>query len=825
MGVAATVAWGPGMGNLDAAERKNRGNFSHTWTIARLCAGIALSTLGHPASPAFAQQTVSYSIPAGSLDNALTHFGTASGIQVLYNSPITDKLRSPGIRGSLDPQTALSRLLVGTGLSYSFSGSTRVTITAPANAEAETTSVDGSTVLQTLTVQGGEENALGPVDGYVAKRTQTVSKTDASVMETPQAVNIVTAEQMADQDAQTLTEALRYTPGVLGGLEGPSDTRRDPMTIRGFEPVQYLDGLIATSGANITALTRPDPYNLERIEVLKGPASVLYGANSPGGLVNMVSKRPTEEARGEVVLEAGSYDRFQQQFDISGPLDADQTLLYRLVGINRNAGTQVDFQPDDHRFLAPSFTWKPDEDTSFTLLGQYSKDNGGVYQALPIQGTLLPNPNGTLPRHRSGGDEDFDHYDSEYWTLGYVFDHRFNENVTFGQSVRYGQHDNDYAGVYISGLQGDLRTADRTAYVYRNQVQSFAVDNRLGFDFDTGAVSHSVLVGGDYNRLHSANQNGDMAVDPIDIFNPVSGDIPSVPITFRSRDKAYQTGLYLQDVARFEDLTVMAGVRHDWARSDVSNSFFGYDSTEEATTYRVGATYLFDNGIAPYASYSESFALAFGRTATGSTWKPTTGQQYEIGIRYEIPDTDTMLTISAFDLKQQNIVSAIPNSPFSIQTGEVGVRGVEAEAKASLSNGWDITASAAYLDGKITKDEDQSLIGDPAPNTPNVTASLWIDYTFDGDALGGLTLGGGVRHIGSYYSEQYEEPYRENPAATLFDAHLKYDFGAVSKDYEGLSLSVNVSNLFDKRYYAFTDNYFTTDAPGREVSARLGYKW
>lgn len=776
------------------------------------------------ALPAFAQ-VQTYAIPAGPLSTALAAFGSQSGTQIAYEASIARGKTSPGLSGAATREQAIARLLAGTGLNYAFTDLSSILVTA-AGADMGGLPADGSTVLERITVDGDGESAFGPVEGYVAKRTATASKTDASLMETPQAVNIVTADQLADQSAQTLTEALRYTPGVLGGLEGAGDTRRDPMTVRGFDPVLYLDGIIATSGGAFTAVTKPEPYNFERLEILKGPASVLYGANSPGGLLNVVSKRPTEEARGEVVLEVGSHNKIQEQFDISGPLDADGTLLYRLVGVNRNADTQVDFQPDDHRFLAPSLTWKPDEDTSLTLLGQYSKDDGGVYQSLPIQGTLLPNPFGKIPRHRTGGDKEFDHYDSEYWNIGYVFDHRFNDTLTFSQTVRYGEHDNDYAGAYISGLRDDLRTADRVGYVYRNQAQSFAIDNRLGLEFDTGPASHSLLVGFDYNRLKRANQNGEMAIDPIDVFNPVYGDIDPVPIAFTSNDLSEQTGIYLQDVVRLDALTLMAGVRHDWARSDIKNAFYAYDATEEATSYRVGATYQFDNGIAPYASYSESFALRDGMREDGGTWKPTTGQQYEIGVRYEIPGTDTMLTLSAFDLKQQNIVSGIPNTPFSVQTGEVRVRGIEAEVKASLDSGWDLTASAAYLDGEVTRDEDPSLVGDKAFNTPDVTASLWVDYTIQADdALGGLTLGGGVRHVGSYLSTQYEKPYRKTPAVTLFDAHVKYDFAALGKDYEGLSLSLNVSNLFDKRHYSYVDNVFTTDAPGREISARLGYKW
>ncbi|MEI4483230.1 MULTISPECIES: TonB-dependent siderophore receptor [unclassified Phyllobacterium] len=775
-------------------------------------------------------QQYHFDIGAKPIRQSLNEIGRTSGLSIVFNeTPAASAVGHP-VRGVMTSQQAISILLKGTGLSHRFTNASTVTILDPLTTASSDAPKDGEAiVLDTIVIDGNGENALGPVVGYVAKRTATVSKTDASVMETPQAVNIVTADQLQDQNASNLTEALRYTPGVLGGFEGPADTRRDPLTIRGFEPVQYLDGMIATSGAAITAVTKAEPYNLERIEVLKGPASVLYGMNAPGGLVNMVSKRPTEEARGEVVLEGGSFDRLQGQFDVSGPLNADKTLLYRLIGVARDSGTQVDFQPNDHLFIAPSLTWKPDEDTSLTVLGQYSKDNGGVYQSLPVEGTLLHNPNGKIPRHRTGGDKEFDHYDSEYWNIGYSLEHRFNENMTFGQTVRYGEHDNDYAGAYVSGWvdwPNDTRTVNRTAYVYRNQVNSFAVDNRLGYEFDTGPISHSVLVGLDYNRLNASNQNGDMAIDSIDIYDPIYGDIGPVPIAYSFHDKNYQTGLYAQDVIRFDNFTVMAGVRHDWARSKTANPFYSYDVTEEATTFRLGATYRFDNGIAPYVSYSESFALETGLMQGGGTWKPTTGQQYEVGIRYELPDTDAMITLSTFDLRQQNVVSGIPNSPFSVQTGEVQILGVELEAKANINDNWNITASASYLDGKISKDEDPEKVGRVSPNTPKFMSSLWVDYKFsEGDPLGGLTIGGGVRHVGTHYSDQYDEPFRETPAVTLVDAHLKYDFGAIKDEYKGLSLSVNATNIFNKRHYAYIDKFFTTDAPGREINARLAYKW
>lgn len=693
---------------------------------------------------------------------------------------------------------------------------------------------------------GRAETATGPVDGYVAKRTSTVSKTDASIMETPQAVNVIPAEQLADQDVETLSEAVRYTPGVTSGFEGAADTRRDPINIRGFETMQYLDGLLVPGGAVTYGITKPEPYGLERIEILKGPASVLYGQNAPGGLINMISKRPTEEARGEVILEgglgAGAFQKLQGQFDVSGPVTENKSLLYRFVGLVRNGDTMVDDQPDDRLYLAPSFTWKPTEDTTITWLNQYTKDNGGVYQILPLEGTLLPNPNGQIPISRNLGEPDFDHFKTEYWTSGYTLDHRFSDNVTFSQAARYGRYRDDYAGIYFTGLGDDMRTVDRTAYIYFTQVDSFSVDNRVAVKFDTGAISHSALIGFDFTTTNYGDQVGDALsereggdVPPLDIFNPVYPGYPNVvPINYISASTTKNTGLYAQDILRYGNLTVMGGVRHDWAydrsvsQDLVADSISVSEQDPTATTFRAGAVYQFANGLAPYVSYAESFQLESGFSSFDQTFQPTTGQQYEVGIRYAIPDTDAMITLSAFDLSQQNVVTPDPDDPFkSIQTGEVHVKGIELEAKASLDSGWDITGGVSYMDGKVTESSIPGQLGLDSARTPEWMASLWVDYRFNrNDALGGLTLGGGVRHVGSFFPFQPTEAETSKvPSTTLFDAHLEYDFSVLDKKYAGLSLNVTATNLFNEVNYAEVSTDYVKLGPGREIAASLAYRW
>jgi len=694
------------------------------------------------------------------------------------------------------------------------------------------------------TAQG--ETATGPVEGYVAKRTATVSKTDASIMETPQAVNVIPAQQLQDQDVETLSEAVRYTPGVTSGFEGAGDTRRDPINIRGFEAIQYLDGLIVPGGTETYGLTKPEPYGLERIEILKGPASVLYGQSAPGGMINMVSKRPTEEERGEVIFEgglgAGAFQKLQGQFDVSGPVTDDKSLLYRVIGLARDGNTMVDDQPDDRLFLAPSFTWKPTEDTTITWLNHYIKDNGGVYQALPALGTLLPNPNGQIPISRNVGEPAFDRQKKEEWASAYLLEHRFSDNVTFSQAARYGRYRDEYDGLLFYSLQDDLRTINRSAWSYDTQVDAFAIDNRLAFKFDTGALSHSALVGMDFTTTNYGDQFGDAlpeseggTVPPIDVFNPVYTGYDDIIDHYHTTGSASKnTGLYAQDIIRYGNFTFMGGVRHDWAHdrtvgADVPTGDLTISEQSPGdTTYRVGAVYQFENGFAPYASYSESFQLTPGYLSFDQTFEPTTGQQYEIGLRYEIPDADAMVTLSAFDLYQQNVLTPDPDDPFrSIQTGEVNVRGVELEARANLATGWNVIGGVSYMDGKVTESTIPGQVGVASARTPEWMASLWVEYEFNrNDALGGLALGGGVRHVGSFYSFQYESNDNPRvPQTTLFDAHLEYDFGAIDKKYEGVSLNVTATNIFNELTFAAVDADYVTLGPGREISASLAYRW
>jgi iron complex outermembrane receptor protein len=671
------------------------------------------------------------------------------------------------------------------------------------------------------------ERADGPVDGYSAQQSATATKTATPILETPQAINVVTSDQIQDQGAQSVGQALRYTPGVTTEPNGSSSVF-DETRVRGFEPLQYLDGLRLPL-YQFFAAPRIEPYGLERIEVLKGPGSMLFGQNSPGGLINMVSKRPTEQALHEVQLQTGSYDRLQGAFDLGGPIDAQKTWLYRLTGLVRDADTVVDFTRDNRYFLAPALTYQPSADTRLTFLAQFGRDEGNFPQNfLPAQGTLLFNPNGRIPASRFWGEPDYDRLRRNQYSVGYDFEHRFNDTWTVRQNLRYASVDVDFKSFYPFGLDADLRTLLRGASAQQIHANAFTVDNQLQAEFVTGALRHTALFGVDYLR-----SSGDYVQDfgfasSIDIFAPVYGaPIPSLAPRLSSQQNQDQIGVYAQDQIKFGGWTLTFGGRHDTVSSTTEDqlALTSVTQDDDAFTGRVGIGYLFGNGIAPYASYATSFQPTIGTDRNGDPFAPTTGRQYEVGIKYRPSGSNALITLAAFDTIQHNALTPDPVDPnFSVQTGEIRVRGIEIEGKGKVTPNLEVIASYAYLDSEITQSTNPAEVGNRVPLVLRQQASLWGFYTFDSGPLAGLGLGAGVRFIGDSYSEATNSiPI---PSYTLVDAAVHYELGRLFPELGDTKLSITATNLFDKYHvtYCFGLAYCTLGA-GRVVLATMTHRW
>lgn len=672
------------------------------------------------------------------------------------------------------------------------------------------------------------ETATGPVEGYTATRTATGSKTDTPILETPQSVSVITADQIKDQAARSLKEALRYTPGVVSSLNGPS-SRYDEARIRGFSPVQYLDGL-ALPLNQFFGTPRIEPYGLERIEALKGPGSFLFGQNSPGGLLNMVSKRPLATPLNEVQLEYGSFDHKQAMFDFSGPLSSGKEVLYRFTGVIRDADTEVDFTKDNLGYIAPAITWRPSADTTLTMLGSYGYDDGSyVHQYVPTRGSLLPNPNGRVSRSWFSGEPGYSDFEREQFTIGYELEHRFNEAFTARQNLRYAGVDMSAVGFRIEDYVSFPDTVGRSNLPIDADARTFTVDNQLQANVRTGPVQHKVLVGLDYLRTTGDYQLGFAPGAPIDVYNPVYGQPIANPVPIaKNHSLQDQVGLYAQDQLRLGGWILTLGGRSDWVENTTDDLLGGQPVSREDQAYtgRAGLTYLFENGIAPYVSYATSFQPTSGVDVAGQPFKPTTGDQTEVGIKFQPTGTKALLTVAAFEIHQQDAVTFDPATFAGVQSGEVRVRGFDIDARTSLTENFDLIFGYAYLDGETTDSINPIEIGRPVTLVPMHQASVWGKYTFHQGMAAGLGLGAGVRYVGETVAEISSPSPVQIPDHTIFDAAFSYDLGKISKAATGAELSLNVSNVFDKYYVeGYCDTVYCTLGSGRTFLGALKYRW
>ncbi|MEH3108260.1 MAG: TonB-dependent siderophore receptor [Sphingomonas fennica] len=693
------------------------------------------------------------------------------------------------------------------------------------------------------------------------------TKTDTPIIESPQSISIISREEIDLRASPTISDALSYTAGVQPDPFG-ADSRTDEVTVRGFgaggfsSNNNFVDGLRLPSGGQ---WTRPgfDPFGLQQIEVLKGPSGALYGQTAPGGVVNLVTKRPTERAHGEVLLQGVGFNglaNWNQQgaADAGGPLT--ETLSGRIVGIARYGDSQVDRNRLARYYLSPSLTWRPGHGTTWTLLGQYQRDEGGsTFQFLPSRGALVRTNGRYIDNRTFLGEPGFNRFERSQYLAGSFLEQRIGDVLTIRNNTRYTRLETLYRATILLGdtlaacpatIPGCIpgQTVNRRATQGTGTSDGIATDTQLQAKFRTGPIAHTLLGGVDY--FHTAWEHyrtgvANARVLPVlDIFAPVprgtAGYFETLSPLVYVETKSRQQGVYLQDQIEAGRLRVTVGGRQDWSRDRTFNPLNGqrYVNKSDAFTWRVGGVYLFDNGLAPYASYAESYQPQVSDPTTslnGELFVPTTGQQYEAGLRFQ-RGRNIYLTVGAYQITQQNITTpAPPIAPSTVaplcgtatclvQTGEGRVRGLEVEGKASLPFGLAIIASGTRSSGKITETNVAGQLGRHLAQVPRWLASLFVDQRIRSGALAGAGLGGGVRYTGRSFGDTANT--LAIPDYTLFDLFLRYDFGVARPELAGLSVSVNGRNIADKRFVATCTGvaacYY---GQARSVTARLQYRW
>ncbi|WPN29706.1 TonB-dependent siderophore receptor [Pseudomonas sp. P5_109] len=792
-----------------------------------LCTPLASSQL-------FAAEQASsvraYNLPAAPLASTLNQIASQAGLALSLNPSLAAGKTSAPVNGQFDATGALREALRGTGLQLEQSSAGTYSLVAVP---------EGVMALPATSVIGVEdaESAWGPVQGYVAKRTAAGTKTDTALVEAPRSISVVTREQMDDRNAHTLDDAVRYLPGITASSYG-SDTRADWLRVRGFEPTQFLDGLPLPKG--VYANPKQETWNLDRLALLRGPASSVYGQTPPGGLLDMVSRRPSAEASSEVQLQYGSDNHRQINFASTGKIDDEGRFLYGVSGVVRDGGTQIDHIDDKRYNIAPSLTWNIDDDTRLTLLTQFTRDDTGVTsQFYPIQGTKIDMPFGKISHHKNLGDPDYDFYDRTYYALGYAFEHRLNDVWQFRQNLRYTKSDLSFQTVTVNSyfpsigfVVDDEGNTGRGTTNVDEDISQFAVDNNFQGDFATGDIQHTLLIGLDHQRSNTNYTSIFGGAPAINVNNPVYG----LPITRPPRSSAFydydqkthQTGLYVQDQMALDQWRLTLGGREDWVHT--GTKFFNKGdatNTERDKNFSGNAaiSYVFDSGFVPYLSYAESFQPASNAVASPTdSFKPTEGKQWELGIKYQPPGSNTLLTAAVYDLTQKNVsvTNNVGNVTVTSQTGEVKVKGLELEAVSDVTENLKVTAAYTLAKSEV---QDGAFKGNRLQLMPNQQASVWGDYTWHNGVLDGFGIGAGARYTGNTYGDEANTWLGKAGAYTVFDAAVHYDLGRLDNSLKGASLAVNATNLFDKDYISTCDSFYCYYGDQRSVVASATYKW
>ncbi|WP_110953850.1 TonB-dependent siderophore receptor [Anaerosinus massiliensis] len=646
-----------------------------------------------------------------------------------------------------------------------------------------------------FTLEGMEVTAdkETPVKGHVAKYNNVGTKTNAALINIPQSVSVVTREQMDARGATNLTQALEYNAGVTSNQQG-TDYRWNSSLVRGFNVDRRVDGLQLVT--NQFALWDFEQYGLEQVAVLRGPASTLYGSNAPGGMFNLVSKRPKADQVNEIQIQGGNDDYRSVALDIGGKIDGHDNLTFRLTGLTREQDLPVDYSSFKRKFIAPSLAWNIDPDTTITFQTHYLKDE----MKGSDEGNSLYRPNSDF-YGRSGrlflGQPGYTGYQREQYYYGYLLDHRLDDTWSFHQNFRYGKTNTVY-NMNWATLQSDKHTVTFDPLIYDDTATSYQLDTYGEAKWKNGTISHQAIVGIDYRHGKLTNRYGAggsiPAVDLDDLHYGTSWLAPETAVTYKGKVK--QTGIYLQDQIDFgEKWSATLNGRKDWYKQNGVNPQNGAitEIDQDAFTGRAGLVYHATKELSPYISYAKSFEPQSGRDRSSQPFVPTTGQQYEVGIQYEPVNMDARFTVALFDLRQQNVLTADPiDTNFSIQTGEIASKGLELEANMVAFKDLRLTASYTILDNKITKSTDAAAIGRRTAGVSKHTAALWLDTAKDKQIQSGWNAGIGVRYIGSRYNT--DNSLKLN-GVWLADASIRYN----TTDWQ---YQLNVRNLFDKFYEA-----------------------
>ncbi|AYN12825.1 TonB-dependent siderophore receptor [Pseudomonas putida] len=781
----------------------------HAALLGLAVSTYALPSLAQPLSADHNSPLKQWSIPAGPLAPALDRFAREAGISLSFDAQNVANRNTNGVQGALDTRSALSSLLRGTELRIEPQGpNAYLVIPQPKPAgPLELGATEDYRLAPVIINAKVKASADDDANSVVAKELWVGGKVATSILNTPASVSVVTNKEMQQRSVSTTEEALQYTPGVVSDYYG-SDDRNDYFLIRGFQATTYRDGLTLSSMRGV----REDPYAYERIEILRGANSTLFGPADPGGSVNFVTKQPRFEKFGQGYVTYGSYDHAETGIDVGDALNDEQTLAGRFTAKMQNSDREYDHSQDDNRFVMGGLTWAPTDFTSATVVLDYLKTNSS------------PNSGGypldkEYDRSDFYGEPGYNFHDVERTSLSGNITHDFDNGFTLRSNLRYSELTDDFGYVYLSDSAARVGTTI-PRYVFGTDSDADQLNGNLMLQYDAQFehIDSSTLVGVEYLDSTTKQSSVYGLAPSIDIANPVFTGVPGgiTPYTRKKNDATTKAVFLQQNLSFFDRVIATAGVRND-SMDLSSKEYIGGEQTEKdnfsETSYRAALTYIVNDEVSTYVSMVESVSPP----QVGVT--PQTGKQYEVGIKYSPMGMDALFSAAVYDLTQENVTIAVvlPSGIIEQQTvGESRVRGLDLEAKAQVTQDISVIGAYSYMESEVLRGslyDGSSLKGNEFTTAPKHTASLWSYYDIPGTDV---SVGLGARYVGAYYMDAANT--KKSDGTTLFDAALNY------KIAKGTDLALNVSNLFDEQHVvgSGTANYYN---PGREVTAKVSYSW
>jgi iron complex outermembrane receptor protein len=794
------------------ASRQQKGNKRRhaLKAVTLMCAMSASNTA--IAENASSGTIYNFNIVAGEMSGALNKLAETANVELSYPSATASDMKSNGLKGNYTIEQALQQLLKGSGLNYRVADGNSITVEKVTVVEANDTTYMPA-VKVTATVS--HEPEIDTSETYKITNSRTATKTDTSLMETPFSVQAVTQEVINDQQSIRVEDALKNISNVQTTV--PNGGQYDGFVVRGFsQTTLFKDGFRFPSKDSIGIGPR-DLSNIDHIEVLKGPASLLYGRIEPGGMINLVTKKPLEAAHYSLQQQIGSFDHYRTVVDATGPVNNDKSLLYRVDLGYETSNSFIDFNGTDRVSVSPRLRWKPTDDTQFDL--EYQHLQGDVtpstsVPAMTVQGgRIIGNRPLALDRSFFKGEKYNGHHFNEDM-VDFNWSHSFNKDWKINQRFSYDHATNANASTLGFIFKPNLVDLLRRETDVHSAQDTFSTNLDLTGNFKAFGVMHTLLAGGDY--YHSDMQEAYNSIYPfqlggnlLNVYNPIHN---SIRPTFDS-DKAKLTnlihdwfGLYLQDQIQLPfDFQLLAGMRYDEAwvsqNTNIRNSDDGVIGITQINNKtgvvkpRVGLVWHPIKEFSLFGNYVENLGST-ALTSIGSTFKPEESQQWEVGAKTELMKGRLTATLAYFELGKQNTPVPYLDTGLTRPIGAAKSQGIELDISGEILPNWNVIASYAHVNTEIIKDASY-LVGNQLSNVPRNSGSLWNTYYFKDEFLKGFKLGAGVVARGQRQGDP--ENSFQLPGYVTLGLMTGYEF-RIGKTK--LLTQFNVDNLLDKYYFS-----------------------